>query len=127
VFGGHATATGGEGESVEFSILASGGTADGGTGGTCIGGHIGIDGEAGGDGFGGEAATEFHMSGKGGNSQLGFGAKALGAIETEGQTGASAGSNDYGGGGSGAVNANDSTSRLGGDGADGVIIIWEIF
>lgn len=33
--------------------------------------------------------------------------------------------NPYGGGGSGARTSNNSTDRAGGDGADGVIIIWE--
>lgn len=122
IFFDHATSTGGVGGTGGQQLAV----ASGGAGGTCTGGQIAITGGGGGAGLQDSAATTAgHMSGFGGSTMLGSGGIAVVADNTDSSVGVAG--NNYGGGGSGAVHANESTARAGGDGADGVVIIYEIF
>lgn len=98
--------------------LAAGSTVvqvAGGAGGVPFGGDIDLPGAYGGNGV--RINGSFGWSGFGGASGKGFGAQARPR-----ESGADAG-NLYGGGGSGA--GAGSASTAGGDGAQGVIVIWE--
>jgi hypothetical protein len=104
--GAHASATGGGGGT------STGGFDPGGAGGSGSSGDINLDGSAGGHSDGGAAVV-----GVGGNSFLGGG--GLGDVQAAGGVGG-----DYGGGGGGG-GGGTATARAGGDGADGVVIVWE--
>lgn len=95
----------------------------GGNGGAASGGDIVIGGQSGGDTLVSNNGGVV-MGGLGGDSALGLG----GAIQTT-SNGNSPGLNGsgYGSGGSGAANGTSESATTGGNGADGVVIIWEFF
>jgi hypothetical protein len=61
------------------------------------------------------------LPGAAGNAVLGFGAQQSVSYGARGGNGQDA--NDYGGGGSGAVNGTSQTGKIGGDGANGIVIV----
>lgn len=76
-----------------------------------------ITGQAGGDGIPGE-----HYVGSGGASGAGFGAATnAGAVNSTGGIDGSL----YGGGGTGCMDQSNNSAKTGGNGADGIVIIWE--
>lgn len=118
LFGAHATATGGVGGSYD----SGGAAAAGGAGGTATGGNINIAGSDG--GYTNYVGASDCRVGGGGASMLSpshgsrYSANAI--TGNDGTV--------YGMGGQGSCNENNnSTARLGGDGADGVIIIYEVY
>lgn len=89
----------------------------GGNGGSASGGNLlNISGGAGGMAI--QLTAGLHVSGKGGNSISGIGGK-----EVYNQPGGNG--TGYGSGGAGASAAPGSSNRSGGNGANGLIIIWE--
>lgn len=111
-FGSIVSATGGSGGS---GGLNAGGA--GGAGGTGTGGDISLPGQAGTAGVPANAA----LSGRGGNSHLGWGAYGV-----SGNSDGIAGTN-YGGGGSGASRTGAGGSQSGGAGGAGIIVVTEYF
>lgn len=107
------------------------GTLAGGAGGSASGGNLmNVAGQNGTDGCrfsvadpGGGTMSQNNCFPNGGNSQLGLGGIApptVGLASVAGVAGTG-----YGGGGSGAVAGNSATDRAGGNGADGIVIVWE--
>lgn len=99
---------------------ASVGAISGGAGGTATNGDVNIQGEKGGQGF--SFVTSYGQCGKGGNSQMGFGAPAQFCGQST--TIAGVAGQSYGGGGCGA-GANGTATATGGNGAASIIEIIE--
>ncbi len=122
-FGAHLSAVGGTGGngSGNFTSFPSSGTVAGGTGGSGgSGGGIRVPGS---DALPGVVWTATGTAkSKGGGNPLAPFTTDTGTFsdDTDGATG-----RGYGGGGSGGRSSSNSTSRAGGDGADGVVIVWE--
>ena len=120
-FGAHVSATGGAGGAVlgAFAGLGIGGAA--GVGGVGVGGLLNVYGGPGAIGV--RNANNTGVGGNGGNSPLGGG----GTCQIVGGSGGVNGENGnfYGGGGAGSANLVSQASRAGGNGAKGVVIIWE--
>ncbi len=95
----------------------------GGNGGTASGGDINIGGQSGGDTVVSNSGS-FEFSGQGGDSVMGHGGGLQTAIN--GTIGGLGGSG-CGAGGSGAANGTSESANTGGNGSDGVVIIWEFF
>ncbi len=121
------SATGGAGGAARV-INGTSATALGGAGGVGSGGNFNITGEPGFTGLSGQenAVYGFGISGKGGNSYFSGGGAAVVAQIFVTSFNGNAGTN-YGGGGSGAVNFDTTagTSKAGGDGAGGIVVITE--
>ena len=117
------SAVGGVGGSVIAAGTSNNQGAGTGTGGAGTGGDLNIPGQHGGwckrEVLDGAVVTGF--SGEGGDSHLGFGGYGLVDIGT-GPAG-----QDYGAGGAGSLNAGALTAKLGGDGADGIVIATTYF
>ena len=92
-------------------------TATGGTGGTATGGIVNIPGQPG--GTGGTAAAQVPVNAEGGTPPWGFGCGGLKATAT----GNGVAGTGYGAGGSGGCNFATATSRAGGAGTGGILII----
>ncbi len=120
-FGSHCSATGGAGGAGQTANAANpigGGQA--GAGGVGSDGDININGS---DGITGLVlSTDRAMPSTGGGSMLGMPISLLTAATTDE---AGANGNLYGGGATGARTSNDTTNRAGGDGGDGIVIVWE--
>lgn len=91
----------------------------GGAGGLASGGAGDIKRDGGQGDHGISVAAAQAVSGRGGNSFFGAGAPATKSA------GNGINAVNYGGGGSGAVNLSSDASHAGGNGADGVILVWE--
>ena len=121
-FGSHCSATGGSGGAGSAAITSVFG-GDGGDGGTASGGNLNMPGQRGGEGFTIPNSTGNYfnaaIAGSGGDSALGVGAT------TKSTTAAIAGANGgiYGGGGEGATVTEGQTSKAGGNGASGIVIV----
>lgn len=104
-----------------------GNSAQGGGGGVGSNGNLNTVGEDGGAGGGGEitGSSYFQISGSGGSSHLGGGAGSVASVSTENKNGIAG--NNYGGGGSGAANANNASDATGGVGFAGVVIVTEYY
>ncbi len=94
-------------------------TATGGVGGEGSSGDINIQGDAGGVGVASGTSSNQSNSGPGGSSHLGGGGRSVSG-DAAGNTGG-----NFGGGASGGVNTNTGTSRNGGVGAAGVVVVYE--
>ena len=119
-FGSHAaTNGGGGGQGKNASTPSNGSYTTGGAGASGTIGDIQFVGTCGGNGAASGTATSEAVSGVGGSSFFGGGER--------GRSGDQAGLNgrNYGGGGSGAVVTNLTTNYAGGDGADGIVVIYE--
>lgn len=114
------TADGGIGGSGQ-STTSSSGVNNGGIGGSSSNGSINLKGQAGVTGFG---VTDIVVSGIGGASYYGGGARGVSRRNTSGST-SGINADTYGSGGSGGVTYNSTTSGSGGSGANGVIRIIE--
>ena len=121
--GGATPTNGGSGGTTSFGSQlqatgGAGGTAEGagGAGGAGSSGDLNLSGQSGGGGLG----VSGYYSGAGGSSILGLGGASITADAT-GQAG-----KNYGGGGSGGRNINDS-GQAGGAGAAGVVIVTEYY
>ena len=112
--------SGGAGEASTATLTGVGG--NGGAPGAATGGDINFSGTGGGYGLTSGTAV---VSGNGGASTAASGGPAVynGALTTS-TAGANAAANT-GSGGSGAVSFTGTVSRAGGNGADGIIIVWE--
>jgi hypothetical protein len=118
------TANGGSGGPV--GVTGTSVTVLGGAGGTAQTTSSTLFGRAGGNGGPGLFISTLCLSGSGGISHFGAGAPAvvrtataLSIVGTNAATGA------WGAGGSGAVDFRGNAARVGGDGQQGVIIVWE--
>lgn len=128
LFGSHCSASGGGGGGGDGAGGFTGGNlqpVNGTDGGNGVGGDINIA------GGGGSAGFPFYDTGRGvmgggGSSRLGAGARVLGQGSTVGST-AGLDGKLYGGGGGAAGNGTNSSAKAGGDGADGVVIVWEFY
>lgn len=120
-FGAFCTGNGGSGGTGNTD---DGTMVNGGAGGTGTGGTINISGQSGGSSLASRIASsttlEGFKSGDGGNSILGTGGKS----PTNPSISKSPNGNLYGGGGSGALST-DTSGAEGGDGAAGIVIVWE--
>lgn len=92
-----------------------------GAGGTSSGGDINVNGAPGNSGVGQLSGV---VSGSGGSSFFGGGGQGANVISS-GSLAGNNGSTNSGSGGSGAVSINTTTARAGGNGAAGIIIVWE--
>ena len=91
--------------------------------GAASGGDINITGEAGGPGIN-HGSSGRGSGGRGGNSKFGTGGPAVTVgSSANGDSGLPA--SGPGAAGSGAGNSNSQSARNGGDGADGLVVIWE--
>lgn len=101
---------------------------EGGSGGAGSGGDINLEGGDGGPAYSsGDNVDGFHiaMAGFGGMTQY-AGSHKSPATRSSSATQASArNGKSFGGGGTGSASVHDGLSRDGGDGSDGVVIIWE--
>lgn len=122
--GGNGSGANGGSSSFGAFLSANGGTGgasattsqQGGAGGTASGGDYNITGGAGHFSF--KEGSTIHYSGRGGDSHFGFGGDGrLGSVSPQNGSDAT----NYGAGGGGALG----TTRTGGDGADGIVIVWE--
>ncbi len=94
--------------------------AGGGAGGTCTGGDVNFSGSPGHDGISiGSVGLSCGLSGGGGASFFGG---AGGGVSGNNNVGGAATAPGSGGGG---AKTNNATNRLGGNGADGIVIVWE--
>lgn len=114
-------ATGGSGGTSLAPSAAGGNAVTGGGGGVGSNGDINIVGGTGGASFG--TLSAYCIGGFGGSSYFGGGATAP-VINTNASS-AGITALTRGGGGSGACSINNTTDRAGGDGASGLIIVWE--
>ena len=120
-FGSHCSATGGTGGSPNTpsaTVPRRGLTC--GAGGTGSGGDVNGAGHAGPNGFNLALAAFGQVSGGGGGSMYGGGGAQKNNINQNGNDGIG-----YGGGGSGVASYNTTTSYTGGDGTDGVVVVYE--
>lgn len=120
-FGSHLSSTGGSGGSINTSTAGTRATSgvDGGIG---SGGDINISGGSSNAGF--QIAGSISFGSGGGNSFFSGGTSGLASIST-GVDGNNA--LGFGGGGAGSVNTASQSARAGGDGSDGIIIVWEFY
>ena len=125
-FGSHATATGGGGgkggTGGGVSASATTRVKEGGSGGNISSGvgDVLISGQAGGNGISGsETNAAFLVSGEGGSSHLGGGAKGIDGLDN------GIDAVGYGGGGGGASSFDTTGNRTGGGGANGIVVIYE--
>lgn len=120
------TSTGTPGGTTSFGahFSATGGSGDG-TAGAGSGGDMNLSGQTGDAGFiDNIGASATGISGKGGNSFFGYGADSVRG--TANSAGASA--SGYGGGGSGGLNSSGTTTdQNGGNGAPGLLIVYEYY
>lgn len=116
-FGSHCSANGGAGGGAQNAGTTAAFSTSG-LGGSATGGDINITGKPG--LYGTRLDATASISGEGGASLLGFGARPGVNANADG-----ADAGNYGGGGSGARTSNSATDRPGGDGGDGVVIVWE--
>jgi hypothetical protein len=117
-FGSHLSATGGAvaaGGSASATVPAA--TSNVSTGGAGSNGDINANGSAGGMGL--RLSTTSAKGGRGGDTLYGAGGRPTLANS------ALQGGSGYGGGGAGAATADTTTDLAGGDGADGVVIVYE--
>lgn len=121
-FGAHCSANGGSGGSISTNS-GSTRTKGGGNGGTASGGDLNIIGEKGGSAFFGGVG----LSGTGGCSGLFNGAGRGDAFVMGSGSGSGNDASGFGCGGAGAVSGQNQATggRAGGDGANGVVIVWE--
>jgi hypothetical protein len=121
-FGSHCSATGGSGGDGSAAVANVFGS-DGGVGGTGTGGDINMPGQRGGEGFTipNSSANYFNaaIAGSGGDSVIGVGATNRATVSA--LTGTNGGV--YGGGGEGATVTESQSSRAGGAGASGIVIV----
>ncbi len=110
------TANGGGGGTVGLGTTGSPRT--GGTGGTATGGDINITGMAGGAGVRLAATNGYGLAGNGGSTVFGSG----GAGHSGGTAGNGLAGTGYGSGGGGSIG---NTARAGGNGAPGVVVVFE--
>ena len=119
-FGSHAVASGGSGGTGSTAAVPSNTRmTGGGSAGSGTTGDVQFTGTAGVYGTAGGTSSSEVQSGTGGSSFFGGGARGIGA-DNNGRDG-----RNYGGGGSGAAVNNLSTNYAGGDGADGIVVIYE--
>ncbi len=121
-FGSFVTANGGLGGPVRPASAVGFGT-EGGAGGGATGGDLLTGGDAGGSAW---AVFQLGISGVGGASVLGGGARNRFTSATGQQRGGFPGS-EHGGGGSGGINSASVSASIGGDGADGIVIVELLF
>ena len=120
-FGSHCSATGGSGgngNAASSTVPRRGLTC--GAGGTGTGGDINTAGLVGPNGFNLALAHFGQVSGGGGASMYGSGGAQMTSTNTNGNDGAG-----FGGGGSGVASYDDTSNYTGGDGTDGVVIVYE--
>lgn len=121
-FGSYVSAAGGGGG----GSLAAAGTTQANPGGSAFGqaitADLAISGQGGGSGA--RLGTQGALGGMGGNSHLGGGGRGLG-IQTGTNTGVPG--QGYGAGGSGACAGQNAVALLGGDGAQGIVIVTTYF
>ena len=119
-FGSHAAANGAGGGGGRTAVAPSNvAYTVGGAGASGTIGDIQFTGTCGGNGAAGGSSTSEAMSGVGGSSFFGGGERGR-----EGDQAGLSGRN-YGGGGSGAVVTSITANYAGGDGADGIVVIYE--
>ena len=120
-FGAYASATGGGGgqgrQASTAIVIASGGTAGAGADGDINGG--------GSPGFIGNWATD-PVSGNGGSLSP-YGSGARGVNPSSNTTTAGANATGYGAGGSGACSKTSTDDAAGGNGSQGIVIVWEYY
>jgi len=122
-FGSHCSATGGTGGVGQSGVTPSNASMrPGGLGGVGTGGDINTKGQSGEYSIVGGTGTSEGISGGGGSTMFGSGALGLQGD----QAGNSADdATQAGGGGSGACSTNTSTNYAGGDGANGIVVVYE--
>ncbi len=98
---------------------------EGGDGGVSNLGDVFTDGQPGGTGITLNGSSGHGVSGYGASSQFGSGAPGLTSALSEGKNGGDG--SGFGSGGAGAFARNFNSNFSGGDGANGLIIIWEFF
>ena len=118
-FGSAASASGGQGGG-SGTINAGTSSVYGGVGGAGVGGDVNAHGEAGGRGA---SSTGGGYGGNGASSFLGGGGLASASVLYDGYDATSPGS----GGGGGVLNSSGFPSTSGGAGADGIIIVTELY
>jgi hypothetical protein len=119
-FGSHAAANGaGGGQGKTANSPSNVSYTSGGAGASGTIGDIQFTGTCGGHGAAGGSSTSESMSGTGGSSFFGGGERGRSG-DQKGLDG-----RNYGGGGSGAVVTSINTNYAGGDGADGIVVIYE--
>ena len=120
-FGSHCSATGGSqgsGDGPSNQVPRPG--IECGAGGVGTGGDINLAGQKGPNGFNLQLTASGNVSGGGGGSMYGVGGPQVTQNNTTGNNGIG-----YGGGGSGTIGYNDNNDYTGGDGTDGVVIVYE--
>ena len=124
-FGSHLQATGGLGGNHNTSV--SGHRANpGAAGGVGSNGDLNLNGGSSQSGFQLTVSTPISFGSGGGNAAGIGGGGAKAEAKISGGTTGSAGTS-FGGGGAGSINGASQSARAGGDGADGVIIVWEFY
>ncbi len=123
-FGAFCSATGGAGGNASTAGSSDSGSG-GRAGGSGSGGDINIDGQ--GSETGWRIGGNFAAGGMGGASGGGFGGGARGPTAGSSGTAAGVAGGNYGGGGSGAANGNSQSAQAGGDGADGLVLVFEFY
>jgi microcystin-dependent protein len=118
-FGAHISCTGGEG-GISAAAAATDRVASGGSGGSSSSADLNVNGDAGSPGV---APLGGVTGGNGANSKYGAGGKG----DARNATGSGVGSPGLGNGsgGGGASSINTTTDRAGGDGTDGICIVYE--
>lgn len=105
------------------SLGTAGAIVSGGAPGIGLTKTVTLAGQVGGFGIGQATTGATPISGNGGNSYFGFGAQSL--IQFSSEAGNSPTPDNYGSGGSGAIVYNSTGSQLGGNGANGIVVITE--